>query len=798
MTRKTHPETLEKLLSPKEWWIEEEQFNINKINAYESLFTVGNGYSGTRGGLEGGHTAAFPQTFINGIFDHHDSTITHIVNLPDWTQLYIMANNEHLSIQNCKVLKFHRILDMKQGMLYCLIRFQDLKGNITRYESIRYANYSNRHLHEIKVAITPENYSGELVIQSKINGHVFNLDRIPAYDDPKSFHPEIKWEKWAKSKHLAHVISKPLDKNNLYLEMKTLDRPHHIGYASTLNILNSKTQILKTCDYEQTYHVANIQAKKGKTIHFEKLVSIFTTREIEKNKLPDACQVALNQGLDMSFNDRFSEHKKVWDNKWHDSDCVIVGDNQANKALRFAIYHLLIAANEFDPKTNIGAKSMSGEGYEGHTFWDTDIFTLPFYIYTQPTTAKSLVMYRYNTLKGAKGNAEASGYKGARYPWESADSGHEETPSWSADGKNRIWPGEEEIHITADVVRGMYTYFVATLDEDFMINHGSIVVFEASRFWASRLEYNKRKDRYELSSIIGPDEFHEHINNNVFTNWMAKWNLQKGVETFHWLKTQHPTIFQKLNQSLNITDEEIDIWQEIAKKVYILYDPDTKLLEEFEDYYKLRDVPITKWTEKGMPLYPEGLNDFNSGGTMLVKQADVIALLYILSDEFDEETKRINYDYYEPRTMHSSSLSMSMHAIMAISTRNVSKALRYFKNTAYVDLHDLKKSTATGVHIAAAGGTWQSIVCGYGGMRVRNRRLTFGPWLPQNWKEIKFKLKWHGDDLQVNIRHDEAEFYWDTKAIDTMTIEVTNKLLVLRPKEKTVFRFKPEKKEIKV
>jgi len=797
MTKKKYSKTLKDLLSPKEWWIEEKEFDIKKINYSETIFTVGNGYLGTRGSLEGSHTAAFPQTFLAGVFDHNDSSVIHLVNTPNWVPLTIIANNERLCIQNAKTLEYYRILDMKQGLLYRFARFQDPKGNITRYESIRYASFAEQHLCEIKAMVTPENYSGEIMIRSEIDGHTFNLDRIP-YSELKDFDPEVKWEKWAKSKHLAHVITKVVNKKNLYLEMKALDRPHNIGYASTLKLLKGKTNIYQMCDYEHTYHIATIQAKRGQAVHLEKLVSIYTSRDIEKTQLQNACCETLNKNSALSFNERFNLHKEVWDKLWQDSDCIITGDDKAQLAIRFNIYHLLIAANKNDPKTSIGAKTLSGEGYKGHIFWDVEIFALPFYTYTQPETAKSLLMYRYHTLQGAKENAEATGFKGARYPWESADYGHEETPKWSPDGKHRIWPGEEEIHITADIVHAIWTYYIATLDTNFLINYATPIIFETARFWASRLEYNKENDYYELSNIIGPDEYHEHIKNNSFTNWMAKWNLQKAVELFHWLHAQHENTFKIINQSLNISNGEIDNWATTAKKVQILYNPETKLFEEFENYFQLRDVSITEWDDKGMPTYPEGYGDFNCGETMLVKQADVIALLYVLSDEFSDEIKKINFDYYEPKTMHASSLSTSIHAIMAIETHNREKALKYFEYSSCIDLYDHKGSTQDGIHMAAAGGTWQAIIFGFSGLRIKNRKPIFRPWLPKNWQEIRFKLKWHGDNLETTIRKNEAEFLWVSKKPEPLNIEVMDKAWVLPPNEKVTINFVPETPQVEI
>ncbi|MBN2689286.1 MAG: glycoside hydrolase family 65 protein [Gammaproteobacteria bacterium] len=798
LKRKKLPKTLKELLSKEEWWVVEEKFDVNKINFYETIFSIGNGYIGSRGSLEATHTAAFPQTFINGIFDHNDSSISHMVNMPDWIPLEIIACGERLCIQNSKLLDYYRILDMHQGLLYRFTRFKDPYGRITRLETIRYISFAEPHLCEIKAIITPENYSGEMIIRSSVEAQTFNLDRIPAYDDKASFDPEVKWHKWAKSKHLKQVVSKPIGKDLVYLEMKTIDRPHVIGYGLGLKIVSEVAQVRPINDYQHISHSTRLRARQGKPIHIEKMLSVYTSREISAENIESACQKTLESNMARDFSDRFAAHQEVWRKKWNLSDCKITGDENATKAVRFSMYHLLIAANEYDPKVNVGAKSMSGEGYKGHIFWDTEIFTLPFYIYTQPETAKSLVMYRYHTLQGARKNAAATGYKGARYPWESADTGMEETPTWSSDGKNRIWPGEEEIHITADVVKGLYTYFNATGDNDFMLKYGAEIIMETARFWESRLEYNAEEDRYELSSVIGPDEYHEHINNNTFTNWMARWNLSKAVELYHWLHGQHPEELDKLVAKIGLQESEVNNWHEMSHKVYVLFDPHTKLFEEFEGFFKLHEVPITKWDENGMPVYPQGFNDFNTGGTMLVKQADVLALLYVLSDEFDMETKRVNYDFYEPKTMHASSLSTSIHAIMSIETRNSEQALKYFNRTAYLDLHDHKNNTESGVHIAAAGGTWQAVVCGFGGMRAINHQLHFNPWLPNNWQKIQFKIQWHGDPIEVTINHNVIDFLWETQKSEDMQILVMDKQFVLRPNEIVSIKYKEELAEIEL
>jgi len=765
------------LLSTAEWLVEETQVDLNKINAYETIFTLGNGYLGHRGSLEEGHLAALHGTYLNGVFDHYDSFIVDLVNAPNWAALSVWVEGKKLSLHNCQILDYYRALDIKNGFLYRFTRFQDDQGRITQYESIRYAHLAEKHLFENKVVITAENYSGNITVESPIDGHVFNLDLEPAYKEKKNFAPEVKWDKWSKSKHLRHDASDSLE-NGVYLEMKTLERPHHVGYASSLS---SNGQKSARFDHEQVQETAQFEIQEGETIHLEKLVSIYTSRDVDNGQVKASCQQTLNQGLTQNFEQRFQAHQEAWEQLWKDCDVEIDGDPKANHAVRFNVYHMLITANPDDHRANVGAKSMSGEGYKGHVFWDTEIFLLPFYILTQPATARALLLYRYNTMKGARDYAEQDGYKGIRFPWESADTGHEATPSWTADGSIRIYTGERELHITSAIVYGILAYYTATQDHEFFTQYGAEILFETARFWESRLEYNKKQDRYELTQLEGPDEFHELVDNSVYTNWLTKWNLEKSAEYYHTTKSQFPEEFKALNTKLQLSDAEVEEWTQKAAKVYIPFDPEQKLIEEFEGYFKLKEVPITEWDENGMPIFPEGYTHDNCQGTTLIKQPDVVMLLLILPDEFSDEVKKANYEYYEPRTMHKSSLSPSVHTIMGIETNHYEKALQYFERAAYVDLIDNQGNTEWGMHIASAGGTWQSIANGFGGLRIKNQQLTFKPWLPETWKEIRFKIKWRGDDLKVRINHECAAFFWETEKNNPLNIDVKGKGVDLPP-----------------
>ncbi|MFT6415381.1 MAG: kojibiose phosphorylase [Dokdonia sp.] len=772
------------LLSDSEWLVEENEFDIKKINFYETIFTVGNGYLGTRGSLEEGHEAAWPGTYINGLFDHYDSFVVDMVNAPSWPALSIWVNGKKLSAHNCELLEYRRKLDIKKGLLYRLTRFIDSEGNITRYESVRYASLSDRHLFVVDGTITSENYDGLIEICSEIDGDVVNLDLTPAYKEKPSFAAEMKWLKWSKSRHLKARSTENVE-DSTYLEMDTLERPYSIGYASTLQ-LSVPHSLYSHADYNKTTQRARVEAKKGEPVHFQKLTSIYTSRDIDKPELKKACFITLKANLTKGFQERLDEHVGAWAQKWEDCDVIIDGDAKLNNAVRFNIYHLLITANEFDPKANVGAKSLSGEGYRGHIFWDTEIFLLPFYTFTQPETAEALLLYRYHTKEGARDYAKEGNFDGIRYPWESADTGHEVTPEWTADGTVRIWTGERELHITAMVVYAMITYHEATGNINFVLNYGAEILFETTRFWKSRLEYNKIEDRYELNNVEGPDEFHHLVNNSVYTNWTTQWSMRKAIEYYHKLQKEHPEKMEALFKKLVLEEKEVKEWEAVAEKIYIPYEPEKKLIEEFEGYFDLEELPITQWDENNMPVYPSGYNHDNCDTTTLIKQPDVVMLMYILPDAFSEAVKKINYEYYEARTMHKSSLSPSVHTIMGIETNNHEKALQYFERSAYVDLVDNQGNTGDGMHIASAGGTWQALVNGFGGMRVKNGQLTFKPWLPQEWTAIHFKIKWQGTDLKVSVFHEEIVFEWIAETIIKLPILVMGNEIHLEPNQKTI------------
>jgi kojibiose phosphorylase len=429
--------------------------------------------------------------------------------------------------------------------------------------------------------------------------------------------------------------------------------------------------------------------------------------------------------------------------------------------VRFGVYHLLISANEADPTVNIGAKSLSGEGYRGHVFWDTEILMLPFFVFTRPETARSLLGYRQHTLAGARSNARSTGTAGARYAWESADSGLEECPVFTPDGSHRFWARDEELHVSADVAYGVMRYVEATGDIAFLVACGAEILFETSRFWADRVEYSAEAAGYVIRQVMGPDEFHSHVDNNAFTNHLVRWSLQTAVDVSEQLGASHPDELRALTTAIGLEPSEVGRWREVAGRMVVGSGRPDRLVEQFDGYLQRLEVPITEWDENDMPRYPAGYHHFNCEETTLLKQPDVVMLMYLLPDLFDTDVKRRNYEFYEARTLHKSSLSPSIHAIMGIEVGDTSRAEQYFARSAFVDLADNQGNTEEGVHIASAGGTWQALVCGFGGFRVVRGQMSFKPWLPARWEAVRFRLHWRGSRLRVEVGHDQITFDLD-------------------------------------
>jgi trehalose/maltose hydrolase-like predicted phosphorylase len=445
-------------------------------------------------------------------------------------------------------------------------------------------------------------------------------------------------------------------------------------------------------------------------------------------------------------------HEAAWISRWQCSDVVVDGDADAQLALRFALYHLNSAANPADERVSIGARALTGEDYHGHVFWDTEIFLLPFYTLTWPEAARALLMYRFHTLDGARAKAAGMGWRGALYAWESADTGAEMTPEQVIGPDRRVIDvlcGKQEQHISADVAYAVWQYWQATGDESFLLDAGAEILFETARFWSSRA-LPEADGRCHIRGVIGPDEYHEQIDDNAYTNVMARWNILRALDVAALLRSRWPARWGSLASRLDLTDDGLMAWLHVAETMATGLDPATGLFEQFAGYFALEDIDLVNYAGRTVPM-DVVLGHERAQKSQIVKQADVVALLGLLPQEFIGDTKVANFRYYEPRCSHGSSLSPAMHGLVAARLGDTEMALRYFRQTAAIDLADTHVVTDGGVHIAALGGIWMLVVWGFAGLSLRNDGLAIDPRLPAGWRNLTFRAQWRRRSLRISI-----------------------------------------------
>lgn len=743
MIRDLFSEKIKKEMSSDEWLILQEKYLPEENLKYESLFALSNGYLGIRGSHEEGTKITLPYVYINGVFDKSETFMRELATLPNWLGIRIYVEKELIGIENCEILEFARVLDMKRAVLVKHILLRDKKGRETLIEGLRFVSRNKVHQMGVKLYVTPINYSGIIEIENIVDGSVINF-----YDAPRF-----------KVKHTDLITNKNLGENGIYMEVATRDNNLHIGTCSCIRAYKENEEVLQNrithAFGEVGVEFADFMGQKGECVELIKYATMYTERDYLKESLYDSVKREVEDFIKTGFDKELKEHEKIYATMWQEANINIRGDFELDRAVRFNIFHLMSAANEHDHRVNVGAKLLSGEEYGGHAFWDTELFMLPFFSYIFPKTAKNLESYRYGLLDAARENAKKNGYNGAQYPWESADDGSEQCPDWTIEPDGscyRCYVAVYEHHVTAAVAYGIYNYAKVTGDREFLFSQGAEILIETARFWVSRCEYTEAKDRYEIRQVTGPDEWHEPVNNNLYTNYLAKWNLRYVMALVDTIKEESPMEYGNLLAKTNLTKEETSVWQEVANKIYLPKKEGTKLLEQFEGYFELKDVTIENYDENDWPIRPSALNEMKTDKTQIIKQADVVMLLHLMEEEFDLETARINYNYYEKRTLHGSSLSPSIYSVMGLRVGDDSKAYRYLRRAAFLDILDLQKNTREGIHAANTGGVWQTVIFGFAGVKIdESGILHIKPNLPKEWDGLKFRLHYHKSRVEIDI-----------------------------------------------
>lgn len=747
MIRDIFAEPWRENIGTDDWVILQDRYDPEENLKYESLFALSNGYLGIRGSYEEGTKITLPYLYINGVFDKSETFMRELAALPNWLGIRLYVEKELIGVENCEILEFARALDMKQAVLYRHAVLKDKKGRITKIEGRRFVSRDNVHRMGIELLVTPMNYSGIIEAENIIDGTIVNF-----YDAPRF-----------KVKHMYQTANERLGEDGVYMETATRDRHLHVGCGCRLEAYKDGQPVMGNRMFnafgEQAVEFGDVHVKEGECVRFVKYVSMYTERECPAYALHTTIKDEVDRFAGEGFGAELEKHAKVYEKMWQEADVRINGDFELDRAVRFNIFHLMSTGNETDDRVSVGAKLLTGEEYGGHAFWDIELFMLPFFSYVFPQMAKNMETYRYHLLDAARDNARKNGFKGAQYPWESADDGTEQCPDWTIEPDGtcyRCYVAVYEHHVTADVAYGIYDYVKITNDKDFLLNEGAEILTETARFWASRCEYIPEKDRYEINQVTGPDEWHEPVDNNLYTNYFARWNLRYVMALTEQMKREYPDAYASLAEKTGLTDEEVKSWDEVQKKIYLPRKEGTNLLEQFEGYFDLHDVVIDKYDENDWPIRPEALNHYPKGETQILKQPDVVLLLHLLGEEFDKELIKENYDYYEKRTLHGSSLSPSIYSVMGLKVGDDSRAYRYLRRAAFIDLLNLQKNTREGIHAANAGGVWQTVVFGFAGVSIEEGILKICPNMPKEWNDLTFRLHYYGSWIEITVSGDNT------------------------------------------
>jgi kojibiose phosphorylase len=717
------------------WLLVDEGFTLAREHEIESLFAIANGYVGNRGSLAEGSPLSAPATFASGVFELKSgpNAVPGFFVLPDWTGVRAWVEGHPLSMLQGEILEHRRILDLWRGVLWRLWRHRDPNGRITRVTAFRLASLADRHLLVQSVVFIPENYSGEIRLETKIELPP-NVQASP---------PPEEW-KARRSATRPNVLPLALRSPGTHVTVA-------FGSASQL-IADGHGAGRREIDIAERHITERfwVEVQLGAPYRLDRVVSIYTSREH-----PDPIDAAVahaNRFLPGAVKEAVAAHVAEWESRWRDADVQIEGDEPLQRALRFSGYHLISSANPEDDRVSIGARALTGEAYKGHVFWDTDIYMVPFFSFTHPPSARALLTYRYHTLPAAREKARSAGYRGAMYPWESADSGEETTPRFviALNGEViAVRNGDLENHITADVSYAVWNYWQVSADDDFFLQAGAEIVMETARFWASRGQVGD-DGLYHIRHVIGPDEYHEDVDDNAFTNLMAAWNMTRGVETAEILQRRWPERWRELAGRLNVTRPELESWSHLAANIYKPYNEKTRLFEQFTSYFSKEQIDLAAYEPRNAAM-DVILGHDKIQHTNIVKQADVVMAMFLLWDQFAPEVREANFRYYEPRTGHGSSLSPSMHALVAARLADLPLAEKYLRQAAEIDLGNNMGNAAGGVHAAAIGGLWQAVVFGFAGVEVRGSGLRFNPHLLPHWRRLSFPLQFRGRKLRVGM-----------------------------------------------
>jgi maltose phosphorylase len=732
-------------IKPSEWSIIEEGFDPHYHQISESIFSLGNGRMGQRANFEETYSGqSLLGNYVAGVY-YPDKTrvgwwkngypeyFAKVLNAANWTIIDINLDGEQLDLAKCEVSSFRRELNMKDGFLKRNFRAKTAGGKEVEVEAIRFCSMVDDEAAAIKYTITPINFSGTITITPAIDGDVMNKD---------SNYDEKFWDE----------VSKANQSDGGYVVMRTKKTGFEVATGMQFSVLQNGQVIEPQAEaiIKEKYVASKItlQAQQGQSISVIKYVANLSSQNHQPEKLVDHLNNILNRISTKGFDTMLAEQAAAWAKKWEHNDIIIEGDVSAQQAIRFNIFQLNQTYTGEDDRLNIGPKGFTGEKYGGSTYWDTEAYCVPFYLATaDQKVTRNLLLYRYKQLGKAIENAALLGFKdgAALYPMVTMD-GTESHNEWEITF--------EEIHRNGAIAYAIFNYVRYTGDETYLADYGLEVLIAVARFWSQRVSWSQDKEQYVMLGVTGPNEYENNVNNNWYTSTLATWCMDYAMRVIEKVKASAPEKYTALAARIKFDEAaETSRYRHIIEKMYYGYDEKLQVFLQQDGYLDKEQILV-----KDLPATDRPLNQKWSWDRILrscyIKQADVLQGIYFFEDQYDIDTIRRNFDFYEPRTVHESSLSPCVHAILAAKLGDEARAYEFYLRTARLDLDDYNNDTEDGCHITSMAGTWMSVVEGFGGMRVRDGKLSFQPFIPEKWSSFSFHIGFRGALLNVKVSKD--------------------------------------------
>jgi maltose phosphorylase len=755
---------------PNEWSIIEKEFNPETVKASESLFSIGNGAMGQRANFEESYSGpSFQGSYIAGVY-YPDKTrvgwwkngypeyFAKVLNAPNWIGINVSVNEEKLDLFACeKVENFYRELNMKEGWLSRSFDATMKNGIQVRVSSVRFLSLDLDEIGVIKYAVTPMNGEALIEFTPYLDGGITNVDTN--WDDQF-------WD----------ILNLTQKEHQAFLEARTMKTHFHTctymeskmfldDQEITFECVDRKSSTYASCSYTK-------QIKKGQTFTIHKFGGYVVDRNHDKSELVDAAKKTLKKATDLGFDGLFSLQKKSWAKIWETSDITIEGDVKAQQGIRFNIFQLNQTYLGTDASLNIGPKGFTGEKYGGSTYWDTEAYCIPFYMATKDQqVARTLLEYRYHHLEKAIENAENLGFKNgaALFPMVTMN-GEECHNEWEITF--------EEIHRNGAIAFAIFNYYRYTNDYSYIPEKGLEVLIGIARFWYQRATYSTSKGKYVILGVTGPNEYENNVNNNWYTNYIARWCINYTMENISKVKTEYKDDYHRIFSKVALKDSEIEKWKEVADNIFFPYSEEHDVFLQQDGFLDKDLVTVTDLDATSRPI-----NQYWSWDRILrspyIKQADVLQGFYFFEDHFSEEELERHFDFYEPFTVHESSLSPCVHSVQAAKLGKMEQAYEFYLRTSRLDLDDYNQEVHEGLHITSMAGTWMSIVEGFGGMRIKEGKLSFTPRIPKQWNAYSFKINFRDQILKINVTQNETNF--ELVNGDELSILVNGELVVVAP-----------------